>query len=179
MSEVRRTLEEHDLTDLIGLRVIVTHTALEIVEPDGEVSIEVPHIEALSASAAVARCLSPIRLLGSELRAIRKIAGWTASDLAAKMGEKTSPETISRLENVKQPMGGYAEKVFRLLVCEDLKEAAPGVPYEGSAIAHLILLDPWRSDPEFKVVPMHFQLIKLRKSNKTVQAWEVELDKAA
>ncbi len=176
MKDNRRILEEHDISDMIGLRVIVADTAQVIDDDEGDTSIEIPEFESLSAAAAVARSLMPVRLLGTELKAIRKIAGWTAADLAAKMGEKTSPETISRWENGKQPMGGYAEKVFRLLVCESLKDAAPGIPYDGSAIAHLIILDPWKSEPAFEVPYLHFHSVKIRKANKNLPAWEVDED---
>jgi len=174
MAERRQTLEMHDVSDLIGLRVIVANAVQEVIDDDNETSVEVPDIESLSAAAAVVRCLTPIRLLGAELRAIRKIAGWTAAELAAKMGEKTSWETISRWENEKQPMGGYAEKVFRLVVCEALKEEARGVGYEAGAIAKLIVIDPWRTDQEFRVPPMVFDRVKVRENRAMVNLWEPE-----
>ena len=178
MGEQRQALEEHDVTDLIGLRVVVANTAHEITDEDGETSIEIPDIEELAVAAAVARCLMPFRLTGVELRAIRKIAGWTAADVAMRMGEKTSPETISRWENEKQPMGGYAEKVFRLVICEELKDRAPAVSYNGEAIARLVVLDPWRVDPAFQVPPLVFEPVKVRDQDRRLtKAWEPEAPK--
>lgn len=169
----RQTLREHDVTDLIGLRVVVANTAHEITEEDGSVSVEVPGIESLSAAAAVARCLMPIRLEGNELRVIRRIAGWTATDLAAKLGEKTSVETISRWENDKQPMGGYAEKVFRLVVCEELSASAPGIGYKASAIANLVVIDPRRFDTATVVPPLVFEWVKVKGVEGITNEWEV------
>jgi transcriptional regulator with XRE-family HTH domain len=179
MNERGQTLREHDVTDLIGLRVVVANVALEFTDENGEKSVEIPDIEALSAAAAVGRCLVHVRLLGSELRAIRKIIGWTATDLAARMGERTSPETISRWENEKQPMGGYAEKVFRLVVCEELKDRVPGVPYDGATIAHLIIVDPWRSDVDYVMAPIVFERVRMRQNSGLIDAWEVEAVLAA
>ena len=59
-------------------------------------------MEELSAAAAIVRCLMPIRLQGREVRAIRKIAGWTGAELTERMDVKASPETISRWEDDKQ-----------------------------------------------------------------------------
>ena len=175
MNERRQTLKEHDVTDLIGLRVIVANTAHEIIDDDGEVTTEVPDIKALSAAAAIGRCLLPVRLQGSELRAIRRIVGWTAADLALKLGEKTSAETISRWENDKQGMGGYAEKVFRLVVCEELAEAAPGVDYQAAMIARLVVYDPWREDASFVVPPLVFERVKVRRGDRRlVETWEMD-----
>jgi DNA-binding transcriptional regulator YiaG len=168
-----RNLEEHDASDLVGLRVKVLNAAQEITDESDEVSTMIPDIETLSASAAVVRCLLNVKLQGSELRAIRRIAGWTATDLAGKMGDKTSPETISRWENEKQPMGGYAEKVFRLVVCEELASKAPGVVYRAGAIANLTVIDPWRGDPSFEVPPLVFDRVKIKSDGpRLVDAWE-------
>lgn len=175
MDTSRQTLREHDVTDLIGLRVVVANTAHEIIEDDGSISVEVPGIEALSAAAAIARCLMPVRLDGCELRVIRRIVGWTATDLAAKLGEKTSAETISRWENDKQPMGGYAEKVFRLVVCEELAAKAPGIGYKASAIANLIVIDLRRADHDITVPPLVFEWVKVMRNDEGITSeWEYD-----
>lgn len=175
MTEVNtRVLASHDVSDIVGLRVTVINAAKEVLEEDGSVSIEVPETAALVVAAAVARCLEGYRLRGDELRSIRKIAGWTASDLAAKLGEKTSPETISRWENEKQPMGGYAEKVFRLVVCEELCERAVGIPYRAKMLAEMMLSDPWKADPSFITPTIILERVKVRVEGKKVEAYEVE-----
>lgn len=172
MSETRQTLAEHDATKLIGLRAIVAHTAQQIVDESGDISVEIPDIQELAVAAAVARCMLPIKLRGEELRVIRKIAGWTAADLASRLGERTAAETISKWENEKQPMGGYAEKVFRLVICEALKDRAPGVPYTAGVIADLTVLDPWRLDAEYLVPPLVFERVKVMTEDKRLaEAW--------
>ena len=174
MSEDRTTIELHDVTDLIGLRVLVANTAHEVTDAAGDVSIDVPDVEMLGVAAAVARCLMPISLRGTELRAIRHIADWTAAELASRMGE-CAIATVSRWENEKQAMGGYADKVFRLVVCEELAKRVPGVGYEAGAIAKLNVLDPWRADPAFEVPPLVFGRIKMRDSDRNlIDTWDSE-----
>ncbi len=168
----KQVLPEHDVSDLVGLSVIVKDAAIRSVDEEGEETIEVPHLSTLSAAVAVARCLMPVRLRGHELRAMRRITQMTATEMAKRMGDKTSPETLSRWENEKQPMGGYAEKVFRLVVCEELKAQAPGVVYGDGAIARLNVLDPWRADPTYVVPPIVAGLVKIKSlDSPLVDAW--------
>lgn len=170
-----RVLARHDVSDVVGLRVVAVGAVREITEADGELSYEIPDVEQLSAAAAVTRCLLPPRLRGPELRAIRHIVGWTAVDLARRLGERTSIETISRWENDKVPMGGYAEKVFRLVVCEELKQKALGVPYHADMIARLIQIDPRRSAPDHVLPPMVFERVKVRnRERRLLEVWEPE-----
>src|SRR5262249_13955901 len=120
------TLDEYDATPLVGLRVIVKDAAIEHKDDNGETTIELPKLRELLAASAVVRCLLPIRLRGSEMKAMRKIMGMTLADLAKKLDDRTAVETVSRWESETQPMGGYVEKLLRLLICESLKEEAPG-----------------------------------------------------
>lgn len=176
-----RTLARHDVSDLIGLRVVVANVAREIIDAEGETLIELPDMRALEAAAALARLLLPIRLRGGELRAIRHIADLTAAELAARMGDKTSPETISRWEHEKQPMGGYAEKVFRLVLGEALRPRAPGIGFEDGMIARMTVLDPWRVDPGFVVPPITLERVRMREghSHELIETWGAEMPQAA
>src|ERR1700676_625807 len=131
-----KTVPVYDATVFVGLRTVVYEAAIERIESDGEVAIELPNLPNLLASAAVARCLMPARLRGYEMRAMRRIMKLTLADLAKRLGEKTAPETVSRWEAETQVMGGYAEKVLRLLVCEELRHSAPGIEYNASMIAN-------------------------------------------
>lgn len=140
-------LSEYDVTPLAGLRAVVRDVAILRVDEDGEKTVEVPRLNELLASIAVARCLVPLRLAGWEIKAIRKIMGLTMVEMAKRMDERTAPETISRWEDT-QPMGGYAEKVFRLLVCSALSKDAPGISYNGSMISDLSVVDPTRVGAE-------------------------------
>jgi DNA-binding transcriptional regulator YiaG len=127
-------LAEHDATALVGLRVRVHDAAIETIDENGEIMIELPQLSELMAAAAVVRCLMPGRLHGHEIKAIRKIMGLTLAEMASRLDAKTAPETVSRWET-DQPMGGYAEKVLRLLVCETLSPSAPGIEYAARRIS--------------------------------------------
>jgi len=172
-------LDRYDASHLIGLNVVVIEGARRIVDEDGEEYISVPLIDQLAKAAAIARCLMPQRLLGQEIKAMRRIAGLTAKELARRLGEKTAPETLSRWERGEQGMGGYAEKVLRLVICEDLKDEAPGVEYDASMIAHLNQIDPWRTEPNYQVPAMEFHLAKVREDKCLRDAWNIEPRQAA
>jgi DNA-binding transcriptional regulator YiaG len=141
-----------------------------------EKTVELPKLPQLLASAAVVRCLTPVRLRGVEIRAIRKIMRLTLNDLAKKLDSKAAPETISRWESEVQPMGAYVEKVLRLVVCEQLKEHAPGVTYSASTLANLEITDPWRGDPDYKLPPIELVYGRVKEqSGKIVDAWDAKL----
>jgi DNA-binding transcriptional regulator YiaG len=114
--ESGKTVPVYDATVFVGLRTTVYDAAIERVEDDGEVTIELPKLQELLAASAVARCLIPIKLRGSEIKTMRKIMKMTHAELAEALDVKTAAETVSRWESEAQPMGGYAEKVFRLVV---------------------------------------------------------------
>lgn len=170
----KATLNRYDATPLIGLKTYVYNAAIERIDPETqEVTVELPKQRALLASAAIVRCLTNIRLRGWEIKALRKITRMTATEFAKKLDEKTAAETISRWETEKQPIGGFAEKTLRLLVCEELRKEAPGIDYDGSKIAYLRVLDPWLMNKDFEVPYIHLVLARLKKeqSGDVVDAW--------
>jgi len=165
-----RELKEYNATPLVGLRTTVCGSAI-LNEVDD--TVEVPNLRELAAAAAVARCLMPIRLRGYEVKAIRKIMRCTLAELAKRMDERTAPETVSRWESEAQAMGGYAEKILRLVACEALTADAPGVEYKASMIAELVIIDPWRADPEFEVPSIVLTRVRLKEqSGSIINAWE-------
>jgi DNA-binding transcriptional regulator YiaG len=167
------TLEEYDATPLVGLRTVAKHAAIEQSDENGEIAIELPKLRELLAAAAIVRCLMPIRLRGAEMRALRKIMKMTLADLAKKLDDRTAVETVSRWETEAQPMGGYVEKLLRLLVCETLKDEAPGIEYNGSMIANLRVIDPWRADPSYEAPPIMLGFVKIRQqaSGPVIETW--------
>jgi DNA-binding transcriptional regulator YiaG len=170
-----KELPVYDATVFVGLRTIVMDAAIERIEDDGEATIELPKPHELVAAAAIERCLIPVKLRGTEVKVMRKIMKMTLSDLAEKLDGKTAAETVSRWESEAQPMGGYAEKVFRLVVCETLKEHAPGIDYTASMIANLNVLDPWRSDPDYQVPAVELSLVRLKEcSGSIIEAWNAK-----
>jgi DNA-binding transcriptional regulator YiaG len=158
----------------------VRRAAIRRVGDDGEGTIELPKLRELMASAAVARCLMPIRLRGHEIKAMRKIMKLTMADLAKRLDERTAPETVARWESEAQAMGGYAEKVLRLLICEALAKEAPGVSYKASMIVDLKVMDPWKTDKEFDVPYVGLELIQMKEqSGSLIEAWNVKMAAAA
>jgi DNA-binding transcriptional regulator YiaG len=170
-----RTLERYDATALIGLPVVVLNSAQEIREKDEdgkeETYIHVPDLDNLAASAAVAQCLMPRRLRGAELRAIRKIMGMTARELSEAMGENTAAETISRWENENGVPGGYAEKLLRLTVCENLKSKAPGIAYDAEKLIRTKFVETDRSTPMAKDPRLEFHRVLVRSDGNLDDSW--------
>jgi DNA-binding transcriptional regulator YiaG len=174
---MNRVLEEYDATQLVGLRTIVCGAA--ILHDEEDCAVEVPRLRNLLAAAAVARCLMPIRLRGHEVKAIRKIMRCTLTELAKKMDERAAPETVSRWESDAQLMGGYAEKILRLVACEALTAEAPGVEYAASMIANLIVIDPWKADAGFEVPPIVLSMVRIKeRSGSIIDAYDL-MKKAA
>lgn len=169
---ISTTLAVYDATVFVGLRTVVYDAAIEHLEEDGERTIELPKMPELLASAAVARCLLPVRLRGHEIKAMRRIMKLTLAAMAKRLDEKTAAETVSRWESEAQPMGGYAEKLLRLLVCEEVRKNAPGIQYNASMIANLKVRDPWRANTDYAVPPVELWLLPLKESTGTIiEAW--------
>jgi hypothetical protein len=69
-------------------------------------------------------------------------------------------------------VGGYVEKLLRLLVCESLKDEAPGIKYNASMIANLRVIDPWRADANYLVPPVALAFVKIKQqSGPVIEAW--------
>jgi DNA-binding transcriptional regulator YiaG len=170
--DITTRLAVYDATVFVGLRTVVYDAAIEHIEEDGERTIELPKMPELLASAAVARCLLPMRLRGFEIKAIRRIMKLTMAELAKRLDEKTAVETISRWESEAQPMGGFAEKFLRLIVCEEVRKNAPGIEYNASKIANLKVRDPWKINPGYQVPPVELWLVALKQPAGTIiEAW--------
>jgi DNA-binding transcriptional regulator YiaG len=167
-----RRIDEYDASALVGLHTIVCDAAIERIDEAGEPSIELPKLQELIASAAILRCLLPARLQGSEMKAMRKAMRMTLADLARKLDARTAPETVSRWEAEAQPMGAYAEKLLRLLVCETLKGSAPGIEYNASMIVNMTVLDPWANDPDYTVPAIRLVYTKIRQqAGPVIEGW--------
>jgi transcriptional regulator with XRE-family HTH domain len=121
----------------------------------------------------------PIRFRGHELKAIRKAMGLTMSEFAKRLDEKTAPETISRWESEAQPMGGYVEKLVRLVACEALTGAAPGVSYNAGMIAGLKLVDPWLADSKYEVPYIHLEYTRMKEQSGNVAEVYADYKEAA
>ena len=168
-----RTLPIYDATVFVGLRTTVYEAATEHVDDDGEEAIELPKMDELLASAPVARCMSPVKLRGHEIKVMRRIIKLTLAELAKKLDERTAAETVSRWESEAQPMGSYAEKLLRLIVCEELTQNAPGIQYNAASITRLSISDPWRADTNYEVPPIELWFLPLvEQSGDIIEAWD-------
>ena len=105
---------------------------------------------------------------------MRKIMRMTLTDLAQRLDGKTAVETVSRWESDAQPMGGYAEKVLRLLICEELRGNAPGVSYEASMLSRLKQIDPWRANPNYELPVIEVELMKVRNEQCVDDTWTLD-----
>lgn len=170
----KRYLPTYDATPHVGLRTIVCNAAIERVDESGEETIELPKPRELCASAAIVRCLIPIKLRGWEIRAMRKIMNLTLAELAKRLDERTAPETVSRWESDAQPMGGFADKVLRLVICEELHKDAPGVEYNAARIAEMKVRDPW-GDADYDLPPIVLTIIQLKEpSGSIIETWNAK-----
>jgi putative zinc finger/helix-turn-helix YgiT family protein len=82
----------------------------------GEYEVAIPQIEDLHRAIAQALIRKTSRLNAAEIRYLRKYLGWSGADFAARMG--TTPETVSRWETGKEPMGPVADRLLRLMVAK-------------------------------------------------------------
>jgi transcriptional regulator with XRE-family HTH domain len=81
----------------------------------GNIIAEIPTVKQLMQLIARDIVESPFDLKGAELRFLRKRLGKKASEYAQLLG--FTPETLSRIENGKQPISGSGQKLAKLAYC--------------------------------------------------------------
>ena len=124
-----QTKREHDATPEIGLPV----TLFDTVQEDDEGNLEIPNLDMLLATVAVARVLAPVQLVGAELRFLRHVLHLTGTEFARAI-DLSDKTVVSRWENGKTRPGGYTEKVIRQLILNKLSRRAPGIELPENAI---------------------------------------------
>lgn len=80
----------------------------------GEDEVVIPKIDQLHQVIAMAVITKRSRLTATEVKFLRKYLGWSGVDFAQHMG--VAPETVSRWENEREPIGGIADRLLRLMV---------------------------------------------------------------
>ena len=80
----------------------------------GNTQVVVPNIEGLFDAIADGILRRETRLVGEEIRFLRKRMGYSGVDFARYLG--VSPEVVSRWENDKEPIGVPSDRALRLLV---------------------------------------------------------------
>ncbi len=84
-------------------------------EPDGRVVAEIPAIKELMQLIAYDVVTSQRDLTGKQAKFLRKRLGKKATEFAQYVG--VEPETLSRIENEKQPISLQVQKLARLAYC--------------------------------------------------------------
>lgn len=131
MKAERRVLAEHTET-LLGLPypIVLHDSAVAKVDAEtGDVlSVAIPDLDGLLAAVVMARCLLPVQLAPEEIRFMRTVLGLRSGELAEKLA--IAPETYSRWETGKQPLGEYAERVLRLHMAASVADRLPAMGYD-------------------------------------------------
>jgi putative zinc finger/helix-turn-helix YgiT family protein len=116
-AEMTVTRRDHHYTES-GLRnVLLRDVEVRTCPGCGEEELVIPRIEKLHRAIAEKLAEQPARLTGPEIRFLRKHLGWSGEDFAATIGVR--PETVSRWENEKEPMGPTAERLLRLMALRE------------------------------------------------------------
>lgn len=83
----------------------------------GEEERVMPRLAQLHRVIAEAVAEKAAHLSGAEVRYLRKHLGWSGEQFAEVMGVR--PETVSRWENDKEPIGGGYERALRLMAMRE------------------------------------------------------------
>ena len=120
---------EYDATIEMGVPVTLIDTVLE----DDDGNVEIPNLDMLLATVAVARALAPIQMVGAEIRFLRHVLHLTGTEFARAI-DLSDKTVVSRWENGKARPGGYTEKIIRQLILNMLGHSAPGIEIPENAI---------------------------------------------
>lgn len=85
----------------------------------GEEEVSIPDVEGLQSALARWLAEQPARLTGAQVRFLRKVMGWSGRAFALLIS--VTPETVSRWENEKEPIGVIAERLLRVLVTQKIQ----------------------------------------------------------
>jgi DNA-binding transcriptional regulator YiaG len=136
-----RRIERHEERGL-GLPypvVLIDAAEEEIDEQGARIGIRIPNLEGLAAAVALARCLWPYELAGSEVRFIRRVLDYTQKELGDRLTIRN--ETLSRWESRKEgedrPVGEWADKSLRMLAALELADRVPGSGVDAKQIVDL------------------------------------------
>ena len=111
MIEKRERVTDHHL----GLESVVLKNALvRRCKKCGEREIVFEQIASLHRLIATTLIQKTTRLVGTEIRYLRKYLGWSSKELARRLG--VACETLSRWENGHETIGPQADRLLRVVV---------------------------------------------------------------
>jgi len=129
-----QTLREHHPYREAGLhRVILCDINVSWCGRCGKSSLGIQRRDLLHRVIAELLTSKPARLMGSEIRYLRRSVGLSETDLAKRVG--VTIETVSRWEAATKVMRLPAERLLRLLVALELKIRCPVLEGVGTAPA--------------------------------------------
>ena len=168
-----RVLDVFDASDLFGLHVQIENAAIETIDENDASVVTIPYLKQASKAAAVARCLTAGRLNRRELKAIRRIAGLKLKQLALAMGIYDHAENFDGWESENFVISAYADKVFRLAICERLTADVPGIPYSVADILRVDVRYPWVIAWNYIVSPIRlvYQEVDRSKPDESFKVW--------
>lgn len=105
--------ENHHYVESGLPNVVLLGVELRVCPACGEEERVMPRLAQLHRVIAEAVAEKTARLTGAEIRFLRKHLGWSAEAFAGVIGVR--PETVSRWENEKEPMGATSERLLRLM----------------------------------------------------------------
>jgi transcriptional regulator with XRE-family HTH domain len=126
------TLPRYEDDGMVGLpNVVILNAAQRFVcdECGEDNGIRILNEEGLEAAVAVNRVMMPLKLIGREIKFLRKAIGLTGKQLAEVLGVQAE-ETISRWENDKNRIPISNEKMLRVVVGSTLTKEAPMIPFD-------------------------------------------------
>lgn len=149
-----KTLDVYEVSNL-GLPYPVSIVDSAIQKQDtltGSVSVSIPDFEGFLASLGIVRAMVANKLLGSEIRFLRKVIGLKSKEFAGEIG--VDPATISRWENGNQLPSEDKERILRIIVIAMLAERAPRVAsqFEPLMTAQMALKTPFEKGYKPKLV---------------------------
>jgi DNA-binding transcriptional regulator YiaG len=113
-SDIRVKRQDHPYEPTKGLRVVLKGVEIHCCVGCDDIEVAIPRILDLHRAISLAIIRKPSRLLGAEIRYLRKWLGWSGQDFAARIG--VTRETASRWENDREAIGPSADRALRLLV---------------------------------------------------------------
>lgn len=133
-----RTIERYEATSMgVPFSLILINGAEEEIDDETghAVGIHIPNLEGLIAAVTVARVLIPLQLSGAEVKFIRRALGKSSKDFAESLA--LDPASLSRWENGKQILGGWADKQVRMAAVILLGDKVPSLNIDQKSIVDL------------------------------------------